>query len=252
MSCHINDFISAWPNRSSAEQNDWRSVLFYLPDKCPIFDFSGSPVRMSQLNAALIDHLPKWAIIGPLNVPSNLQEEESDHRSISSREHSSTIATLIFSLLAVGSRSTPRLKKLLLYYRDISYLKARCWEVRQIFHSRLLIEYYFTDRSGPVPWAVIRYPANRSIGCHHHAPPNTTLLCNSHANSSIFTSMRILGCIIAVGYLELILMMSSIRLNFVLTSIRPVSSVSKIKVNATINIKWQHHQATLWLYSLAH
>jgi hypothetical protein len=47
-------------------------------------------------------------------------------------------------------------------------------------------------------------------------------------------------------------MIGSIRLNFDLTSIRPVSSVSKIKVNATINIKWQHHQSTLWLYSLAH
>lgn len=226
MSCHINDFVSACPNCSSAEQNDWRSVLFDSPGKCPILDFPTPPVRMSQLNVALIDHLPKWAIIGHLNVPSNLQEEESDHRSISSQEHSSTIATLIFSPLAVGSCGTPRLKKLLLYYGDISYLKARCWEVRQIFNLRLLIEYYSTDRSGPVPWAVIRYLSNRSIGCHYHAPPNTTLLCNSHANSSILTSMRILGCIIAVGYLELILMMSSIRLNFVLTSIRPVSSVS--------------------------
>jgi hypothetical protein len=143
--------ISSCPDCSSAEQNDWRSVLFDLPAKCSILDFRTPPVRMSQLNAALVDHLPKQDIIGPLNVPSNLQEEENGHKSISSQEHSSTIATLSFGLLAVGSCGTPRLKKLLFYYGDFSYLKARCWEVRQIFNLRLLIEYYSTDRSGPVP-----------------------------------------------------------------------------------------------------
>lgn len=51
-------------------------------------EFPTPPVRMSQLNAALIDHLPKQDIIGPLNVPSNLQEEDNDHKSILSQEHS--------------------------------------------------------------------------------------------------------------------------------------------------------------------
>ena len=167
-------------------------------------EFPAPPVRMSQLNAALIDHLPKEDIIGPLSVPSNLQQEQSDHRSIPSQGHSSSIASSNFSLLAVGSCATPRLKKFFLFGRDVLCLKAQYWPVLERIYWHLLIKWYSTGRSGQVPWAVIRCLSNRSIGCRYHAPPNTTLLCNSHANSSMFTSMRILGCISAVGYLELI------------------------------------------------
>ena len=103
-------------------------------------EFPTPPVRMSQFNAALIDHLPKQDNIGPLNVPSNLQAEQNDHKSIWSQEYSPSIATLNFSLLAVGSCHTPRFKKLFLLYRDVLYSKPQYWPVLQKVYLGLLNE----------------------------------------------------------------------------------------------------------------